>query len=166
MEVSDDRPARAPERARFPWRGAVFAAVTVALIAAAIALYNTGRQIPGLAALGIGFAVPMVWLILAARDATDANSNVRRFIPRLMIWMVVGSAFLGIFWWNINRKVSLMEAAFGASYVVAGLAAIRIFDAKGRRRPALQAVGGRNQPRRLNPGSGRKPGRNPPLRKS
>jgi hypothetical protein len=78
-----------------------------------------------------------------------------------MVWMVIGSAFLGFFWWNINRKVSVMEAGFGAFYVVAGLAAMRIFDAKNRR-PALQAVGGRNRPRRPNPGAGRKPGRRPP----
>ena len=164
MEVLDDRTPREPNQAQFPWRGAVFATATVALIATAIALYNTGRQIPGLAALGFGFAVPMVWLILAARDATDADSNVRRFIPRLMIWMVVGSGFLGIFWWNIDGWVSLMEAGFGAFYVVAGLAAIRIFDAKSRR-PTLQAVGGRNRPRRPNPGAGRKPGPHSPSRK-
>src|SRR5271154_6719930 len=138
MEVPDERPPRAPDQAQFPWRSAIFAAATIALIVSAIALYNTGRQIPGLAALGFGFAVPMVWLILAAREATDADSNVRRFIPRLMIWMVVGSGFLGIFWWNIDRRVSLMEAGFGAFYVVAGLAAIRIFDAKSHR-PTLTA---------------------------
>jgi hypothetical protein len=165
MEVPDDRPPRAPDQAQFPWRGAVFAAVTVALIATAIALYNSGRQISGLVALGFGFGVPMVWLILAARDAPDADSNVRRFIPRLMIWMVVGSGFLGIFWWNINRRVSLMEAGFGAFYIVAGLAAIRIFDAKGHR-PTLQAVGGSNRPRRSNPGAGRRPSRRPSPRKS
>jgi hypothetical protein len=164
MEVPDDRPPRAPDHAQFPWRGAAFAAVTIGLIGSAVALYNTGRQIPGLATLGFGFAVPMVWLILAARDATDADSNVRRFIPRLMIWMVVGSGFLGVFWWNINRKVSLMEAGFGAFYVVAGLAAIRIFDAKNRR-PTLQAVGGRNRPRRPNSGAARKPGQRQPPRK-
>ncbi|HUN57991.1 MAG TPA: hypothetical protein VMU41_07740 [Candidatus Binataceae bacterium] len=160
MEVPDDRPPHTPDQAQFPWRGAVFAAATVALIATATALYNTGRQIPGLAALGFGFAVPMVWLILAAHQATDADSNVRRFIPRLMIWMVVGSAFLGIFWWNLDRRVSLMEAGFGAFYIVAGLAAIRIFDAKGRR-PTLTAVGGRNRPRRPNPNVGGKTGRRP-----
>lgn len=164
MEVPDDRPPREPNQAQFPWRGAVFAAATVGLIGSAIALYNTGHQIPGLAALGFGFAIPMVWLILAARDAADADSNIRRFIPRLMIWMVVGSAFLGIFWWNIDHKVSLMEAGFGAFYIVAGLAAIRIFDAKGRQ-PTLQAVGGRTLPRRPNPGAGGNPGRRPPPRK-
>ena len=161
MEVPEDRPPRAPDQTQFPWRGAVFAALTVALVAAAIALYNTGHQIPGLAALGFGFTLPMVWIILAARDATDPNSNVRRFVPRLVVWLVVGSAFLGIFWWNINRKVSLMEAGFAAFYVVSGWAAIRIFNAKGRR-PMLQAVGGRNQPRRPNRPSGRNPGRRPP----
>jgi hypothetical protein len=163
MEMPDDRHID-PDQAQFPWRGAVFTVCTIALIATAIALYNTGRQIPGLGALGFGFAVPMVWLILAARDATSAESNIRRFIPRLMVWMVVGSAFLGIFWWSVNRNVSLMEAGFGAFYVVAGLAAIRIFDAKGRR-PALQAVGGRNQPRRRSSGGAGNPGRRPPPRK-
>jgi hypothetical protein len=164
MEVPDDRPPREPDQTQFPWRGAVFAAITIVLIATAIALYNTGRQIPGLAALGFGFAIPMVCLILAARGAADADSNVRRFIPRLMVWMVVGSGFLGIFWWNIDRRVSLMEAGFGAFYVVAGIAAMRIFDAKGRR-PTLTAVGARNQPRRPNPGPGRKLERRPSQRK-
>ena len=164
MEVPDDRPQRPPAQAQFPWRGAVFAAVTVGLIGSAIGLYNTSRQISGLAALGFGFAVPMVWLIVAAREATDADSNIRRFIPRLMIWMVVGSGFLGIFWWNIDRRVSLMEAGFGAFYVVAGLAATRIFDAKSRR-PTLQAIGGRNRLRPPNQGAGRKPGQRQPPRK-
>jgi len=164
MEVPEDRPPRAPNQAQFPWRGALFAAVTIGLIGSAISLYNAGRQIPGLATLGFGFAVPMVWLILAAREATDADSNVRRFVPRLMIWMVVGSGFLGIFWWNIDRRVSLMEAGFGAFYVVAGIAAIRMFDAKVRR-PMLQAVSGRNRPRRPASGAGRKPGLHSPPRK-
>src|SRR5271154_4383030 len=102
MEVPDERPPRAPDQAQFPWRSAIFAAATIALIVSAIALYNTGRQIPGLVALGVGFAVPMVWLILAARDATDADSNIRRFIPRLMIWMVVAPRARGVVWGGVG----------------------------------------------------------------
>ncbi|MGA2408985.1 MAG: hypothetical protein ABSG46_01170 [Candidatus Binataceae bacterium] len=143
MEAPVDRPPhRAPDESPFPWRGAIFAAATLILIAAALIFYNTGREIPGLAALGFGFSTPMIWVILAAREAEDNDSNIRRFLPRMMVWLVVGAAFLGMFWWNINRMVSLMEAGFGAFYVCAGITAMRIFDAK-RRRPNLQAVAGR-----------------------
>src|ERR1700722_1933520 len=152
MEVPADRPPQAPNEAQFPWRGAIFAAGTVALIVTAIALYNTGRQIPGLAVLGFGFALPMVWVLIAAREATSPDSVVRRFIPRMIIWLAVGSAFLGMFWWNVDRRISFMEAGFGAFYIVAGMAAIRIFDAQGRR-PNLQAVR-RNPPRGRHTGSG------------
>ena len=148
MEEPVDRPPnRAPDATQFPWRGAIFAALTLILIASALILYNTGRQISGLAALGFGFSIPMVWAILAAREAGDSESYVRRFVPRMMVWLVVGAAFLGVFWWNVNRIVSLMEAGFGAFYICAGVAAMRIFDAK-RRRPHLQAVAGRAIKRR------------------
>jgi hypothetical protein len=141
MELPDDQASRPPpQQPQFPWRTAIFAAVAVALILSAIVLYNLGWRIVGLAALGFGFAVPMVWGIVAAREAIDAESAVRRFIPRIMIYLVAGTGFLGIFWWNVDRRVSLMEAGFGAFYVVAGVAAIRIFDAK-RPRPVLRAVG-------------------------
>jgi hypothetical protein len=143
MEVPGDSASQPPaEQPQFPWRAAIFAAIAIGLIVAAIVLYNTGRQIVGLAALGLGFAVPMAWGLIAAREATDADSAVRRFIPRIMIYLVAGTGFLGIFWWNVDRRVSLMEAGFGAFYVVAGLAAMRMFDAK---RPSLRlrAVTGR-----------------------
>ncbi len=164
MEVPADRPPQAPGEAQFSWRGGIFAACTVALIVTAIVLYNTGRQIPGLAFLGFGFALPMVWVLIAAREATSPDSVVRRFIPRMIIWLAVGSAFLGMFWWNVDRRISLMEAGFGAFYIVAGTAAIRMFDAKGRR-PNLQAVR-RNPPRGRNTGGGANSARRqPPLKR-
>ena len=126
--------------------------------------YNTGRQIPGLAVLGFGFALPMVWVLIAARAATSPDSIVRRFIPRIVIWLAVGSAFLGMFWWNVDRRVSLMEAGFGAFYIVAGFAAIRIFDAKGRR-PHLQSVSRRPPPRGRSTGGGANSGHRQPPRK-
>jgi len=138
--------------ARFPWRGAIFTALTVILIALALIFYNTGQQIPGLAALGLGFSTPMAWVILAAREASSSDSAVRRFLPRMMLWLVTGAAFLGMFWWNVNRIVSVMEAGFGAFYVCAGVAAMRIFDAK-QKRPGLHAIGGRDISRRKPPRS-------------
>lgn len=144
MEAPGDHPSEPPaEQPQFPWRTAIFAAAAIALIVSAIVLYNTGRPIVGLAALGLGFGLPMVWAIIAAREATDADSAVRRFIPRIMVYLVAGTGFLGFFWWNVDRRVSLMEAGFGAFYVVAGLAAMRMFDAK-RPSPRLRAVSSRN----------------------
>src|ERR1700743_1084087 len=94
MEVPDDQASRtAGKQPQFPWRAAIFAAIAAALIVTAIVLYNTGRQIAGLAALGCGFAVPMVWANIAAYEATDPDSVVRRFIPRIMIYLVAGTGF-------------------------------------------------------------------------
>ena len=151
MEPREDKPSLPPPpQPEFPWGAALIVALAIALIVAAIVLYNNDWRIIGLAALGTGFAVPMIWAIVAAHAATEADSTVRRFIPRIMIYLVAGTGFLGIFWWNVDRRVSLMEAGFGAFYVVAGITAMRIFDAK-RPRPQLRAV-------RRNPANAGKPG--------
>jgi hypothetical protein len=165
MEVPDDQ-ASPPggEQPQFPWRAAIFASIAAALIVTAIVLYNTGRQIAGLAALGCGFAVPMVWANIAAYEATDPDSAVRRFIPRIMIYLIAGTGFLGIFWWNVDRHVSLMEAGFGAFYVVAGIAAIRTFDRK-RPSPHLRAVTSRRTTNMRRPGPRNNPRRRSPPRK-
>ena len=165
MEVPDDQASRpAGEEPQFPWRAAIFAAIAAALIVSAIALYNTGRQIVGLAALGCGFAAPMVWANIAAHEATDSDSAVRRFIPRIMIYLVAGTGFLGIFWWNVDRRVSLMEAGFGAFYVVAGIAAMRTFDARSPS-PRLRVVTNRRTANMRRHGPRRTPRRRPPPRK-
>jgi hypothetical protein len=159
MEAHEDKPSLPPpEQPEFPWRAALIVALAIALIVAAIVLYNNGQRMLGLAALGTGFAVPMIWAIVAARAATDADSTVRRFIPRIMIYLVAGTGFLGIFWWNVDRRVSLMEAGFGAFYVVAGITAMRIFDAK-RPRPQLRAVVRRNPVNAGKPAAKRDPRR-------
>jgi hypothetical protein len=95
----------------------------------------------GLTLLGFAFAVPMIWVVLAARDADHADSPVRGFVPRLTTVLVLGSAFLGYMMWDANPRISAIEVAFIAFYVLAGGFALRIFKSKPKR-PTLTALSG------------------------
>jgi hypothetical protein len=128
----------------FPWRPTVLGPLGVTLFALAMYFYNNLQPELGLTLLGFAFAVPMVWVILAARDAEYAGSPVRQFVPRLTIVLVLGSAFLGVVMRDRYPRIPVIEAGFIIFYVAAGGLTLRIFSSKPAR-PALTALRGRNQ---------------------
>ena len=88
--------AQSPNSNGFPWRPAVLGPLAVTLFALAMYFYNNLQPEIGLTLLGFAFAVPMIWVVLAACDADSAESPVRQFVPRLTTVLVLGSAFLGL----------------------------------------------------------------------
>jgi hypothetical protein len=131
----------------FPWRPLVLGPLTVTLFAIALYFYNDQQVELGLILLGFAFAVPMTWIVLAARDAESAESPLRQFVPRLTAVLVLGSAFLGFMMRARNPRISLIEAGFMIFYAAAGALASRSFSGKPKR-PTLTAVSGGNQRRR------------------
>jgi hypothetical protein len=129
---------------RFPWRPAVFVPLAVTLFALAIYFYNKFRVELGLTLLGFAFALPMMWVMLAARDAERAESPIKQFVPRLMAVLVLGSAFLGFVMRDQYPRVSLIEAAFIIFYIAAGVLTLRTFNARGKH-PTLTALSGGSQ---------------------
>ena len=89
----------------------------------------------------------MGWVILAAREAEYSDSPLRNFVPRLTVWLVLGSVVLGTMQWNVDRRITAMEAGFAILYVVAAGAAIRILNRRPKR-PQLTALSGGNLERR------------------
>jgi hypothetical protein len=129
---------------RFPWRPVVLGPLAVTLFGFAMYFYNNLQPEIGLTLLGFAFAAPMVWVVLAARDAESAESPVRQFVPRLTTILVLGSAFLGFVMRDKYPRISLIEAVFIIFYIGAGGLALRIFSRKPRR-PTLTALSGGNQ---------------------
>ncbi|MGH7934907.1 MAG: hypothetical protein ACREQN_17335 [Candidatus Binataceae bacterium] len=139
----------------FPWRAAILSALTVILFALALWFYNNHRPELGLLLLGCAFVVPMVWVILAARESESAGTPLHSFIPRIAGWLVLGTVFLGIFWWNVNRHISMMEAGFAAIYILCAFVAMRILNGKrDSNRTNLRSIEGR----RPRPGPRQRPG--------
>jgi hypothetical protein len=136
--------ARSTNRDGFPWRPAVLGPLAVTLFALAMYFYNNLQPELGLMLLGFAFTAPMIWVVLAARDAEDAESPVRQFIPRLTTVLVLGSAFLGFVMHDRYPLITAIEAAFIVFYVAAGALALRIFNSKPKR-PTLTALSGGNQ---------------------
>jgi len=128
----------------FPWRLAVLGPLGVTLFALALYFYNNLQPELGLTLLGFAFTVPMVWVVLAARDAENAESPVRQFVPRLTTVLVLGSAFLGFVMRDRYPRITVIEAGFIIFYIAAGALALRIFSGKPRR-PTLTALSGGNQ---------------------
>jgi uncharacterized membrane protein len=128
----------------FPWRPAVLAPLAVTLFALAMYFYNNLQPEIGLTLLGFAFMVPMVWVVLAARDAESAESPVRQFVPRLTTVLVLGSAFLGFVMRDRYPLITVIEAGFIIFYIAAGALALRMFNSKPRR-PTLTALSGGNQ---------------------
>src|SRR5215469_392467 len=95
-----------------PWRPVVLGPLFMTLFAVAMYFYNDLQPELGLALLGFAFGVPMIWVVLAARDAHSAESPVRQFVPRLTIVLVLGSAFLGFVMRDKYPRIPLIEAAF------------------------------------------------------
>jgi len=127
-----------------PWRPLVLGPLAVTLFGLAMYFYNNLQPETGLTLLGFAFAVPMVWIVLSARDAASAESPVRQFVPRLTIVLVLGSAFLGFMMRDKYPRLVVIEGAFIIFYIAAGLLALRIFNHKPRR-PTLTALSGGNQ---------------------
>ncbi len=135
--------ARSPNNG-FPWRSAVLAPLGLTLFALAMYFYNNLQPEIGLTLLGFAFTAPMVWVVLAARDAENAESPVRQFVPRLTTVLVLGSAFLGFIMRDKYPLIAVIEAAFIIFYIAAGALALRIFNSKPKR-PTLTALSGGNQ---------------------
>ncbi len=127
----------------FPWRLAILGPSTALLFTLALYFYDSLRPRLGLSLLGLAFAVPMTWVVLAARDAEYSDSPLRAFVPRLTVWLVLGSVMLGAMQWNTDRQVTVMEVGFAILYLVAAIVAMRILDGRPRR-TQLTAINGGN----------------------
>jgi hypothetical protein len=136
--------ARPSNSSGFPWRPVVLAPLAVTLFALAMYFYNNLQPELGLTLLGFAFMAPMIWVVLAARDAESADSPVRQFVPRLTTILVLGSAFLGFVMRDRFPRITVIEAAFIIFYIAAGALALRIFSGKPKR-PTLTALSGGNQ---------------------
>lgn len=136
--------ARSRNSRGFPWRPMVLGPLALTLFALAMYFYNNLQPEVALTLLGFAFAVPMVWVVLAARDAEDAESPVRQFVPRLTIILVLGSAFLGVVMRERYPRIPIIEAGFIIFYIAAGGLSLRIFSSKPRR-PTLTALSGGHQ---------------------
>jgi hypothetical protein len=127
----------------FPWRLAILGPSTTLLFSLALYFYDNAQPRLGLGLLGVAFAVPMTWIVLAARDAEYSDSPLRAFVPRLTVWLVLGSVMLGAMQWNNDRSVTTMEVGFAILYLAAAILAMRILDGRPRR-PQLTAINGGN----------------------
>lgn len=134
----------------FPWRAAILGPLIVIMFAFALYFYNNMQPELGLALLGITFAVPLTWVILAAREAEYSDAPLRNFVPRMTAWLVLGAALPGYTYWNVDRRITAMEGVFALIYIGAAFTALRIFDSRPRR-PQLTAVSGGNIQRRQRP---------------
>ena len=131
----------------FPWRAAILAPLFLLLFALSFYFYNDLRQGLGLFLLGLSFSVPMLWVVLAARDAEYPDSPVRGFIPRMTSMLVLGSGLLAFTMWNVDPVISAMELGFAAIYIGAGAFAIHLVKLRPKR-PQLTALSGGNLERR------------------
>jgi hypothetical protein len=132
---------------RLPWRAAILAPLAAVLFGLGLYSYNNMQPEVGLALVGFAFAVPMIWIVLAARDAESPDSQVRAWIPRMTAMLVLGSTFVGMTHWTVNRTITAIEAGFALFYMVAAVTAWRIIAGKPKR-PRLMALDGGNLARR------------------
>ncbi|MGH7988400.1 MAG: hypothetical protein ACREQX_19225 [Candidatus Binataceae bacterium] len=131
------------QQGAIPWRAVILGALTAILFGSALWFYNGHRPQLGLLLLGLAFVVPMVWVIVAAREA-GPETPLRNFIPRLAGWLVLGSVFLGIFWWHVSPSITAMEAGFAAFYIIAAFVAMRLLKNKSHHgRATLRSIEGR-----------------------
>jgi hypothetical protein len=125
----------------------VLGPLALTLFGLAIYFYNNLQPQIGLTLLGFAFAVPMVWLVLAARDAESAESPVRQLVARLTTVLVLGSCFLGFVMRDKYPSIPVIEAAFIIFYLAAGALTLRIFRGKPKRPPLTALSGGNPSPR-------------------
>ncbi len=127
----------------FPWRLAILGPLTALLFVLALYFYDNLQPRLGLGLLGAAFAVPMTWIVLAARDAEYSDSPMRSFIPRLTVWLVLGSVILGTMHWNTDRLITAMEMGFAVLYLLASAIAMHLLNSRPKR-PQLTALSGGN----------------------
>ena len=132
------------------WRAMAFAPAAVVLFVLALYFNNAQKQFPALICLGGTFALVTAWLALSARATGNPDSPIRMFIPRLTLFIVLGTAFLAAMHWRIDQRITAMEIGFAVFYIAAGWFGVRGFDARFRR-PELSAVPGKKPPRRNGP---------------
>jgi len=126
------------------WRALVFGPLAVALFFLALWFNDESADARGPLCLGLSFTIAMVWVMLTARASDNPNSPLRGFIPKMTTFLVLGTAFVAASRWNIDRRVSAIEAGFAAFYILAGYVATRSFDAN-LKRPQLKAVSDRKR---------------------
>ena len=129
------------------WRAIVFGPLAIALFFMALWFNDASTDARGPICLGLSFSVAMVWVILAARASENPNSPLRGFIPKMTTFIVLGTAFVAAARWNIDRRISVIEAGFAGFYIITGYLAKRIFDTK-RNPPQLITARDRKRPRR------------------
>jgi hypothetical protein len=129
------------------WRAWVFAPLMLALFVIALWRYNAGDELVGLVCFGLAISAAMIWVVLAARASADPASPLRQFIPRITLFVVLGSSFLAFSRWNTDRRITAIEVGFAVIYIVAGYAAIRGLDAPRKRSRLTPIAGGRSAPR-------------------
>jgi hypothetical protein len=131
----------------FPWRAVILGGLTLIAFGFAFYFYNNLQPKLGLMLLGVSFAIPMCWVVLAAREAEYNDSPLRNFVPRITVWLIIGSMILGAMHWNVDRHVTEIEAAFAIFYLAAAIVALRILASRPKR-PQLTALSGGNLERR------------------
>jgi hypothetical protein len=127
------------------WRALVLGPLAAALFFMALWFNDASSDARGPICLGLSFSIAMLWVMLAARSSTSPNSPLRGFIPKMTAFLVLGTAFVGVTRWNIDRRVSAIEAGFAAFYIIAGYLALRTFATKSKR-SELPAMSTRKRP--------------------
>jgi len=129
------------------WRAVILGPLFFLLFALAFYFYNDVRQELGLVLLGVSFGVPMLWVVLAARDAEYTDAPIGQFIPRMTAMLVLGSTLLAFTMWSVDPRIAIMELGFAALYIGAGFLALQILKSRPKR-PQLTALSGGNLERR------------------
>jgi hypothetical protein len=130
------------------WRALVFGPLAAALFFLALWFNDESLDARGPICLGLSFAVAMVWVVLAARESDNPNSPLRGFIPKMTVFLVLGTAFVAASRWHTDKRISAIEVGFAAFYIGAGYLAGRTFDAKRNRPLAHRGAPDENRRRR------------------
>jgi hypothetical protein len=125
-----DTANRNDDEIRLSWRPLVLGPLATVLFFAALWLNDGGTALLGIILLDLSFTVAMLWVLLAARATENLNSPLRAFVPKLTAFLVLGAGFLAATRWHTDPRISYLEFAFAALYIIAGYVANKIFDAK------------------------------------
>lgn len=153
LRLADTDPRMTPngdpggEELTMTWRALLFGPLVVALFFLALWFNDAATDARGPLCLGLSFTLGMVWVVLAARASDNPESPLRGFIPKMVTFLVLGTAFVAASRWNIDKRVSAIEGGFAIFYMIAGYLAMRIFDTK-RERQQPTAASGRKARRR------------------
>jgi hypothetical protein len=128
----DNQPDNADSEIRITWRPIVFGPAAVALFFLALWFNDVATDARGPVCLGLSFALVMLWVMFAARASNNPDSPLRTAIPKLLTFIILGTAFVGAARWHIDKRVSALEVGFAAFYMITGYIAIRSFNARSR----------------------------------